>query len=142
MLFNSLHFILFFPIVLLLHFSLKLRARTAFLFLASYYFYMAWMPSYALLIFSSTIVDFFLAKSISRSKNTAFRKALLIFSLSFNLGFLFFFKYLNFAISQVNVFFEFFGVFSNFRSLDLILPVGISFYTLRQLKSNNEIFLL
>ena len=95
MLFNSLKFAIFFPIVFALHFCVPGRWRWLLLLVASYVFYMAWEPAYAILIFTSTVIDYLVTNRMDRTEEERQRKALLWVSLSLNLGLLFSFKYYN-----------------------------------------------
>ena len=96
MLFNSIDFLIFFPIVVSLYFWLPHRYRWALLLAASYYFYAAWKLEYTLLIFTSTVIDYFMAREIARSADQRRRRTFLWISLVTNLGMLFAFKYFNF----------------------------------------------
>ena len=129
MLFNSFAFLVFFPTVVLIYFLLNHKYRWLFLLVASYYFYMNWKPVYAILIFASTIVTWscglILEKTTKRSKKRLF----LIISLLINFGILFTFKYFNFLNESVYAILEFFNIRWIVPNLDLLLPVGISFYT-------------
>ncbi|NQU99835.1 MAG: MBOAT family protein [Parcubacteria group bacterium] len=140
MLFNSIHFLIFFPIVVAVYFCLPYRVRWFFLLLASYYFYMAWKPEYAVLILFSTVIDYFVALKMDKTDNKKVRKTLLVFSLVFNLGVLFLFKYFNFFNDTVNHAFDYFNVFYNVPTFDLLLPVGISFYTFQTLSYTIDVY--
>lgn len=129
MLFNSLHFVLYFPIVVAAYFLLPFRYRWAFLLGASYYFYMCWKPEYVLLLLFSTFIDYYAALQIGKSENPRTRKLFLTLSMSTNLGTLFLFKYFNFLNASTRALFEHFNIFYNVPMFELLLPVGISFYT-------------
>lgn len=133
MLFNSIDFLIFFPIVALIYFLIPQRARYLWLLAASYYFYMSWNPQYALLIATSTIITWatgYLLENLKNNNNAAIqKKIILIFCLLINLGILFFFKYCNFALSNVSTVFHYLGISVQFPTFDVMLPVGISFYT-------------
>ncbi len=105
MLFNSLEFIIFFPIVVALYFALKPKYRWILLLLASYYFYMCWNYKYIVLIMFSTVVDYFAGILMHKDREKRLRKLLLLASLTTNLGLLFFFKYFNFFGESVNAVF-------------------------------------
>lgn len=126
MLFNSIQFLVFFPIVIFLYFSINYKFRWILLLIASYYFYMCWKPEYAVLIAFTTIMDYFLALKIHSLKNIFQKKLLLTISILLNLSILFFFKYLYFFTSNFNSLFQ---TNYSFSTVDFILPVGISFYT-------------
>lgn len=130
MLFNSLGFLLFFPITVLLYWILPSRFRNIMLLIASYYFYMNWEPIYALLIFLSTITTYFCAIKISESKQTDRRAKLwLTACLVLNFSILFLFKYFNFITSSVHDALGSLGIAMEVPTFTLLLPVGISFYT-------------
>lgn len=94
MLFNSLKFLVFFPLVFMLYWALPHRARKYLLLAASYYFYMCWKPEFIVLILYSTAVDYLCALGMER--RAEHKKLFLAVSLTMNLGLLFFFKYFNF----------------------------------------------
>ena len=129
MLFNSLEFILFFPIVCLVYFLLpKLKWRTLFLLVASYYFYMCWEPTYALLLLTSTAITYVSGLCMSRFQEQRWRKTALVSGIVINLGTLFFYKYYEFAGSLITDFFSWFGIGISIPQWNVLLPVGISFY--------------
>lgn len=143
MLFNSLSFAIFFPIVFTLHFVLPHRQRWWLLLIASYVFYMWWRPEYALLILFSTGVDFFAARAMHRSLLNRTRKLWLAFSLTCNLGTLVAFKYLGFFTRNVNrlaseLGWERLGML--LPEPDWLLPVGISFYTFQSLSYTIDVY--
>jgi alginate O-acetyltransferase complex protein AlgI len=135
MLFNSLHFLLFFPIVTLVYFLIPHRYRWALLLVASYYFYMVWRPIYALLIVGSTLVDYIAAIQMSKTDREGIRKLYLFSSLVANLGILFIFKYYGFFIDTLNAF-----TANNFDVIYLLLPMGISFYTFQTLSYTIDVY--
>src|SRR3989339_568228 len=96
MLFNSVQFLIFFPIIVFLYFSISHKYRWALLLLASYYFYMSWKPEYIILIIFSTLVDYLVSLKLEKEDNGRKRKALLILSIVINIGTLVAFKYFNF----------------------------------------------
>ena len=105
MLFNSLHFLIYLPIVLIISNLLKDRNQRMFLLLASFYFYMAWNMNFIWLLLFSTLIDYFAGISISKlDKSDKKRKYYLILSLVTNLGFLSYFKYTNFY--HFDIYFE------------------------------------
>lgn len=132
MLFNSLDFLVFFPIVTLVYFVIPRDKRYIWLLLASYYFYMGWNPKYAILIGTSTLITYFSGIWMERSQGK-YKRLALIFSLLSNLGILALFKYANFFLSTLNALFASVGLQFTDRRLDLLLPVGISFYTFQAL---------
>lgn len=143
MLFNSLEFIIFFPIVVALYFTLPKRYRWLFLLGSSYYFYMAWNPKYILLILLSTVIDYFASIQMGKQPDQAGKKKFLFLSLGLNLGLLFAFKYLNFVDENIRFVFEAVGMaypvpppwFDR-----IILPVGISFYTFQTLSYTIDVY--
>ena len=133
MIFNSLEFLIFFPIVLLGYFLLPKRMKWVFLLAASYFFYMIWNPPLIFLILFTTLVSYVGGIRIERSESKSVRKFWLIATLVTSLGVLFFFKYFNFLADSAVSFVNLFGADADFVALRLILPVGISFYTFQTL---------
>lgn len=136
MLFNSLSFLIFFPIVALAYFALPHRVRNVWLLAASYYFYMSWNPKYAILIAVSTVATWgtgLLLERLGRDAPTVQRKLWLTACLALNLGILFFFKYYHFAMTNLSVALRPFGISFQAPAFDVVLPVGISFYTFQAL---------
>lgn len=141
MLFNSLDFIIFFPLVVIIYFLLKkVKLRVYFLLAASYYFYMCWKPEYVVLILGSTIVDYFIALHLGKCTKPSNRRLLLCISLIVNLGVLFLFKYFNFFSESVSHICNYFNIFYEARIFDLLLPVGISFYTFQTLSYTIDVY--
>lgn len=140
MLFNSYQYILFLPIVLVAYFSCPTRWRWALLLIASYIFYMAWEPAYAILILSSTLVDYILARIMGKIDTLRLRKVLLVLSLSTNLGLLAAFKYFEFIRTIINDITHFSGYAGSIPALDVLLPVGISFYTFQTLSYTIDVY--
>ena len=143
MLFNSLEFIIFFPIVVLLYFNIPKRYRWLFLLGSSYYFYMAWNPKYILLILLSTFVDYFASKWMSKETTKSGKKKFLYFSLVINLGLLIGFKYIPFIDENFRALFELIGL--NYPNAPgwfdrIVLPVGISFYTFQTLSYTIDVY--
>ena len=140
MLFNSIEFLFFLPICLVCYFLLPERFKKIFLLVSSYYFYMSWNPKYIILILLSTFVDYFAGIKLSSEENQKKRNFLLLLSLSLNLGLLFYFKYLNFAFSAIVDFANSIGSSATFDALDIILPVGISFYTFQTMSYTIDVY--
>ena len=134
MLFNSYQFLLFFPIVTFLYFIVAPRFRWILLLLASYYFYMCWEPGYLILILISTLIDYIAGIKMGEESDKSKRKKYLIISLVTNLGLLGTFKYFNFFNDSLGALFQFLNISYNVPSLNVLLPVGISFYTFPDLK--------
>lgn len=128
MLFNSFSFLIFFPTICLLYFACPHRMRWLLLLVASYFFYMNWVPIYALLLFASTAITYIIALLIERSNEKSSKKAYLSVSLALNFGILFFYKYFNFVNESVYNMLSHFDVRWEIPNLKLLLPVGISFY--------------
>ncbi|MCX8064005.1 MAG: MBOAT family protein [Candidatus Hydrogenedentes bacterium] len=129
MLFNSLHFAIFFPIVVVGYFLLPNRVRWIWLLIASYYFYMAWIPIYVLLLIATTTISYISGLLIHKSKAENSRKLLLWGSIIINLGILFIFKYYNFFIDTIEIIYSTLGYQLILPYSKLLLPIGISFYT-------------
>lgn len=138
MLYTSFKFLLFFPIVCLFYFLFKKeKTRKIWLLISSYFFYICWNAYYSLLLLFSTIVTYLSGKYISKYPKK--KKIFLIISLVINIGILFFFKYANFFIDNLNNILNIFKI-SNFNHLDILLPVGISFYTFQALSYTMDIY--
>ena len=133
MVFNSFAFLIFFPIVLLLYFALPKKLSWIMLLLASYYFYISWNVELIYLIVFTTLISWVCAMLIERSQKRTVRKLFLVLTLVTSLGVLFFYKYFNFLSDSVVETLKIFGIGANPFHLDLILPVGISFYTFQTL---------
>ena len=143
MLFNSLEFSVFLPVVFALFWianSRSVRLSNLTLLLASYFFYGWWDWRFLILIFASTLVDYSIGYFLSRSANSKTRKLLLWTSLVSNLGLLAFFKYFNFFISSFSSAFTLFGFEIQDHSLAILLPVGISFYTFQTLSYTIDVY--
>jgi alginate O-acetyltransferase complex protein AlgI len=142
MLFNTLEFAVFLPLVFVLYwFVLKnnFQHQNALIVMASYIFYGWWDYRFLTLIAFSTILDFFLAKKMPQVKALS-RKYLLWISLAVNLGFLGFFKYYNFFVDSFVNAFSIFGTNISANTLNIILPVGISFYTFQTLSYTIDVY--
>ena len=131
MLFNSINFLVFFPVVVFIYFMIPKKCRYLWLLAASYYFYMCWNAKYVILIFSSTLVTWIAGWLVSVCKTH--RKWMLGGSLLFNLGLLFFFKYFDFFWEAWGKVFSMVGGRLPDKPFDVLLPVGISFYTFQAL---------
>jgi len=127
MLFNSLNFLVFFPTVIIIYFSLNYKYRNIFLLIASYYFYMNWKPVYAILILFSTVTTWLSGFLMERQKNR--KKVFLIISLIINFSILFLYKYFDFLNQIVFDILDNLHIKYEIVNLDILLPVGISFYT-------------
>jgi alginate O-acetyltransferase complex protein AlgI len=141
MLFNSTTFLIFLPIVVAVYFSMSARWRWLWLLLASYVFYAAWKPAYLILIFASTVIDYCVGLCLEKTEVAGRRRLLLCTSLFGNLALLFVFKYYNFfaeSLSEVTRYF--FGTEEVFPHLDVLLPIGISFYTFQTLSYTIDLY--
>lgn len=140
MLFNTFEFLLFFLIVFVLFFSLPQKRRWIVLLASSYFFYGYWKPSYLILIASSTISDYFISNAIYKLKNLKTKKNLLFLSISLNLSLLFLFKYFDFLADSFNELSNVVGSDYKLKLLNLILPVGISFYTFQTMSYTIDVY--
>ena len=142
MLFNSLDFAIFLPIVFALYWLLQkqLKLQNLLITIASYIFYGMWDWRFLFLILFSTIVDYTMGILIAKEDQQAKRKLFLWVSILVNLGFLGYFKYSNFFLENFVGAFQFFGQDLNFRGLDIVLPVGISFYTFQTLSYTIDVY--
>lgn len=132
MLFNSIEFVIFLPIVFLIYWFVvnkSFRYQNVFLLAASYFFYACWDWRFLFLLMFSTLLDYFTAQKMSDARSLQRRKAWLWISIGINLGFLGFFKYYNFFINSFASSFGHLGLHLDSLTLNIILPVGISFYT-------------
>jgi D-alanyl-lipoteichoic acid acyltransferase DltB (MBOAT superfamily) len=130
MVFNSYTFIAFFIVILVLHnLPISWKAKKINLLLASYVFYAAWNPPFILLLWLSTVVDFFVGKALYTQENVTKKRLLLVISLIGNLGMLCFFKYGGFLLENFTLLVNAIGVDFHPAKPDIILPAGISFYT-------------
>src|ERR1043166_4416278 len=136
MLFNSPEFWIFFAVVLIGFYSLPYRAGKVLLLGASYFFYMWWNVYFIALILASTVIDYFLGILLETAQ-PRWRKPLLIVSIVANLGFLGFFKYYNFFASSLAALL---GLPTDSLALNILLPVGISFYTFASLSYTIDVY--
>ena len=136
MLFNSINFIVFFPIVVCIYFIIPKRIRYLWLLVTSYFFYMCWNAKYVLLLLFSTVVTYVggiildAIKSKEAKEETKVKKKKLVVAIvcTMNLAILFFFKYFNFSMELLTSIFNRANIEIVLPSIDVILPVGISFY--------------
>ena len=137
--FNSLHFMIFFPVVLAVYFIVPKKLRYIWLLGASYYFYMSWNAEYAILIAFSTVLTFLCGILIDQfSKNEGekwkiLQKITLFSGIAINLAILFLYKYTGFALDNINAVLSAFGIDAVEENFSILLPVGISFYTFQAL---------
>ena len=141
MLFNSLTFVVFFVVVVGTYWTLKnWNARKNLLLVASYIFYGAWNPPFAVLLFATTALDFFLGARIAAATTPGTRKAWMIASVTSNLSMLGFFKYGNFLLMNFQWLLARAGVVYQPPHLDVFLPIGISFYTFHSLSYTLDVY--
>jgi D-alanyl-lipoteichoic acid acyltransferase DltB (MBOAT superfamily) len=143
MLFNSLDFAVFLPIVFILYwfvFKNNLKSQNILILVASYFFYGWWDWRFLALIAFSTLVDYIVGVQLDKYKDRTIRKGLLGLSLIVNIGFLGFFKYYNFFLDNFITAFTFMGMPIQPNSLNIILPVGISFYTFQTISYSIDIY--
>lgn len=143
MLFNSLSFIIFLVIVLLLYYLklLNWTNKKRMLLLASYIFYGLWNPPLVILLWVSTVVDWTAGNKLAIEENDRKRKLWLILSLVVNLGFLVFFKYRDFLLDNFTTVVNTYGYGYKSKHLDIILPMGISFYTFQTMSYTIDMYL-
>lgn len=141
MLFNSLTFVLFMLIVLSIHYNLRnWQQQKLHLLIASYVFYAAWNPPFVLLLMFSTVVDWLIARWIAAASTQIGKRYLLLLSLISNLGLLAYFKYGNFVLENFVTLINKLGVHYTPAPLDIILPIGISFYTFQTLSYTIDVY--
>ena len=137
MLFNSYQFMIFFPLIFILYLIVPRKIRYILLLVASYYFYMSWNPKYIVLILTSTIVTWIAGICIEKTEH---KKLAVIISFVINLSILFVFKYFNFAIDSLSVIMSKLHMGTINNRFDIILPVGISFYTFQALGYTIDVY--
>lgn len=141
MIFNSIDFLLFFIIVYAIYWKLNHKIQNRFLLVASFVFYGFWDWRFLSLLVISTVVDYIAGLGIERnSENLKKRKLFLSLSIFTNLGMLGFFKYYNFFLESALVFFNALGLRPDVHTLQLILPLGISFYTFQTMSYTIDVF--
>ena len=148
MLFNSVEFFIFFPIVLIVYFAIPDKIKYLWLLVASYYFYMCWNPKYALLILSSTLVTYLSglcveavkSKCIEEKRKNTLKKIVVALSFSINIGILFYFKYIDFAMHILTKALAKVHIAIDVPVFDVLLPVGISFYTFQALSYTVDVY--
>lgn len=140
MLFNSLQYLIFFPIVVGGYFLIPYRFRWILLLMASYYFYMAWKPAYIILIIISTLIDYFAGIMMGSTDDQKKRKKYLALSLVSNLSLLFLFKYFNFFNDSAKTVLEYFNIPFYLPQFKLLLPMGISFYTFQTMSYSIDVY--
>ncbi|MDX2174174.1 MAG: MBOAT family O-acyltransferase [Bacteroidota bacterium] len=139
MLFNSLHFLIFLPIVVGLYYLLPTKLRWVLIFIASCYFYMAFVPEYIFILFLIIIVDFVAALTIEQVKGRL-KLFYLVISIIANIGLLAYFKYINFINVNLTELFSFFGIHFYNKNINYALPIGLSFHTFQSLSYTIEVY--
>jgi alginate O-acetyltransferase complex protein AlgI len=139
MLFNSIEFLLFFPIVTILYFLLPHKVRWLHLLLASCIFYMFFVPIYIVILFGTIIVDYFAGILIENAEGKK-KRWFLVMSLVANIGVLAVFKYYNFFIGNIDDALHFFGIHADLPLLKILLPIGLSFHTFQAMSYTIEIY--
>jgi D-alanyl-lipoteichoic acid acyltransferase DltB (MBOAT superfamily) len=142
MTFHSFQYLVFLPLIVAIHFAVPHRVRWFVLLVGSYLFYCAWRVDFALLLILSTVTDYVAGLRLEATADPRLRKTILGFSLTINLGLLFFFKYVptlwdmlrGLAVSMGG------GDASAYPALDILLPLGISFYTFQTLSYTIDIY--
>lgn len=144
MLFNSIEFIVFFPVVVVLYFAIPRKVRYIWLLAASYFFYMCWNAKYAVLLFYSTAVTYgsglLIDKCDREERPEKWKKLFVALSFTLNLLLLFLFKYFDFAVENINFILEKCGLAIRAPQFDLLLPVGISFYIFQALSYTMDVY--
>jgi len=140
MLFNSEQFMIFLPIVLLVYYIFPKKIRYIWLLIASYYFYMCWNAKYVVLILGSTIVTYISGLIVAKMDKAYHKKIAVVICLVLNLAILFFFKYANFSLALLQDVFFMFDIQLNVPEFDILLPVGISFYTFQALSYTLDVY--
>ena len=147
MLFNSSDFLIFFPIVVLVYFLIPQKLKNYWLLITSYYFYMCWNAKYALIILFSTVVTYFSGLALDSLQHqssvqsvTRKKKTIVAISVLLNLSLLFYFKYINFAIGILGDALSVLHIELSIPAVDILLPVGISFYTFQALGYTIDVY--
>ncbi|HRH43241.1 MAG TPA: MBOAT family O-acyltransferase [Pyrinomonadaceae bacterium] len=141
MVFNSLTFVLFFIIILILHnLPFPWQVKKFNLLIASYVFYAAWSPPFVILLWVATIIDWFVAQWLAKTENEKKRKRILLISIFANLGMLSYFKYGNFLINNFVGLVNAVGFDYHPPAPNIILPIGISFYTFVTLSYTIDVY--
>ncbi len=140
MLFNSLSFLAFLAVVLLIYPQLRHKSQNLFLLAASYFFYGSWDWRFTLLLAVSTVVDYFVGQTLDNTQNEKVRRKLLLLSVCVNLGILGFFKYFGFFVDSAGEILTLVGLQAHIPVLNIVLPVGISFYTFQTMSYTIDIY--
>ena len=140
MLFNSFQYLIFLPVVILIYYVIPKKVSYLWLLVASYFFYMCWNAVYALLLLSSTLVTYFCGLLVERAGSKSQKKIVVAISLILNLGILFYFKYSNFLTGLIMAAGQKMNIRIIIPQTDVLLPVGISFYTFQALGYTIDVY--
>jgi len=140
MLFNSVEFLVFFILIVPAYFFTPQKYRWFLLLAGSYYFYMSWRLEYGLLLLSCTLINYACGLAIYRSANKFSRKVFLCVGVVMSLGLLFFYKYAGFANETMRHAFHFLGRPYDLPYFNILLPVGISFFTFQALSYTIDVY--
>jgi alginate O-acetyltransferase complex protein AlgI len=141
MLFVEFRFLWFFLAVFAVYWSLRRNeSRKIWLLVCSYFFYAAWNWKFLFLIMASSALDYFIGMMMTRSENPRTRRGWLILSLFANLGTIAFFKYYNFFVTSAAAFLESLGLPASLHTLNIIIPVGVSFYTFHSMSYTIDVY--
>src|SRR6267143_7134124 len=141
MLFVEFRFFWFFLVVFSVYWSLRQnQSRKIWLLVCSYIFYAAWNWKFLFLLMASSALDYFVGKMLARTENPRARRGWLMLSLGANLGTLAIFKYFNFFITSAAEFLAWLGLPASLHTLNIILPVGISFYTFHSMSYTVDVY--
>lgn len=146
--FNSLDFIVFFPVVTLIYFLIPKKVKNIWLLFASYYFYMCWNVKYISLLLTSTVITYLSGLLLEKFKHTdksdsrkiILKKCVVAVSIILNIGMLFYFKYTNFALDTIQNVLSKFNIIVSLPDFDIILPIGISFYIFQALSYTIDVY--
>lgn len=139
MLFNSVHFLFFLPIVIALYYIIPFKLRWVLIFIASCYFYMALVPKYILILFAIILIDYFSALIIEKKQGRA-RRMFLVLSICSNVLLLAFFKYFNFLNENLSMLLDVVDKKNPIGNLSIILPIGLSFHTFQSMAYTIEVY--
>lgn len=138
--FNSFQFLIFLPVIIVCYFAVPYHYRWILLLAASYYFYMCWEITYIFLLLTSTLIAYGTGLYMGQTTRESRRRICLIASLSSNLLILFFFKYFNFFSVSIQGLLNSFNIFLSSPTFNLLLPIGISFYTFQTLSYSIDVY--
>src|SRR5215471_17918304 len=141
MTFVEFRFLWFFLLVFIVYWTMRTNtARKVWLLLCSYAFYAAWNWKFTFLLLGSTTVDYIVGQALGRCESPSWRRFWITASVCVNLGVLGFFKYFNFFVSSASQFLAWFGLPASTNTLNIILPVGISFYTFHSMSYTIDVY--